>query len=85
MASFVWLVKTKAKEYQKFDNKRYEIILESLFSLINIAIVLGIIYILKYSSNNYKKKTELKENILYLIKENKNLNEIQKYVINIKP
>jgi len=78
MASFVWLVKTKAKEYQMFNNKLYEILLESLFSLINIAIVLGIIYILKYSSNNYKKKTELKENILYLIKENKNLNEIQK-------
>ncbi|ORX63436.1 hypothetical protein BCR32DRAFT_251583 [Anaeromyces robustus] len=78
IASIVWLVKTKAKEYQMFNNKLYEILLESFFSLINIAIVLAIIYILKYSSNNYKKKTELKENILYLIKENKHLNEIQK-------
>ncbi|OUM58247.1 hypothetical protein PIROE2DRAFT_16539, partial [Piromyces sp. E2] len=61
-----------------FDKSLYEILLESSFSFIYVVIALAIIYILKYSSNNYKKKTELKENILYLIKENKKLNEIQK-------
>jgi len=61
-----------------FDKSLYEILLESSFSFIYIVIILAVIYILKYSSNNYKKKTELKENILYLIKENKKLNEIQK-------
>lgn len=78
IASIVWLVKAKVKDYQ-FNNKIfYEILLESSFSIIYVIIVLAIIYILKYSSNNFKKKTELKENILYLIKENKKLNEIQK-------
>jgi hypothetical protein len=78
VAKIVWLVEAKAKNYQIFSKRLHEILLESSFSFIYVVIILVIIYILKYSSNNYKKKTELKENILYLIKENKNLNEIQK-------
>ena len=39
--------------------------MESSFTLIYIIIVLVITYIIKNRSNNYKKKTESKENILY--------------------
>jgi hypothetical protein len=65
LASIIWLVKSKIKSYCKISITLYGIFMESSFTLIYIIIVLVITYIIKNRSNNYKKKTESKENILY--------------------